>query len=215
MSIEIVRHIPWDELEAMVRKIPLKKPDADGQLIYPYKDARISLRTGHPAERNPTTFYLLREQLARHEALEQEFDKYGIDLLNLHGGVEFRDDQGQQWRIIPPVVEYVEEEVRFVSSRGDISYDAVNSIKVPIINDGAHREYRGLQQDRATTVIAIDNIPFEHPFYAYPNLWSDVQLVDAVSKTMAEKKLYRRKDSYALYRNFDVLGVGKPRGVGS
>jgi len=54
-----------------------------------------------------------------------------------------------------------------------------------------------------------------HPFYAHPNEWERIKIVEEVPKDKKDKKFYSRPDCYALYRNFGVLGCGAPEAQAS
>jgi hypothetical protein len=88
-------------------------------------------------------------------------------------------------------------------------------VNVACINDGLHRVDLAREIKKNVVVAHISGIPEKHPFYALPNGWDEVKVFDDTPKTMAEKKMYRCNDSYALYRDFDVLGCGKPRNTGT
>ncbi len=141
---------------------------------------------------------------------------YGIDSLGFDGAYEIRNDEKSEvWTLMPPVVEVAKSDVKFNPTEGEIAYDGIFQINVPVTNDGAHRMYHARELNSKINVILVSNASEEHPFYAHPNQWKLVKVVDKVPPTKQEKKLYRREDCYALYRNFDVLGCGKPRGTSS
>lgn len=213
--VEVVREISWSELEEMLRTVPMKAPDAQGNTIFPYQTAPIELRRVDAEELNPTTFYLIKSHLEFQKQLREALLAKGYDTLQLKGGLEIVNDAGEQWRIIPPVVEVMHERIVHRNERGDISYDDKKTdVTVHIINDGAHRVYLARSLGIKPNVVHVTGISAETPFYALPNGWDDVKLFDATPKTMEEKKFYRRKDSYALYRDFSVLSVGAPRNTG-
>ena len=213
--VEIVREIPWSELETMLRTVPLKASDAQGNQVFPYKSSPIELRCVSTGEISPTTFYLIKKHLEFQERLREELLTKGYDTLQLKGGLEIVNQTGEQWRIIPPVVEVMHERVVHLNHRGDISYDGKpTEVAVHIINDGAHRVFLARSLGIKPNVVHVTGISAETPFYALPNSWDDVKLFDATPKTMEEKKFYRRKENYALYRDFGVLGIGTPRNTG-
>lgn len=214
--VEILKVTPWSELEGMVRSVPLNKPDGNGQKIFPYTNAHISLRSVVPDELNPTTFYIIEKGLAFQRKLREDLLKLGYDTLKLDCLLEIRNDEGQIWGVMPPVVEVMRERVAHRNHKGDINYDAKEiDVTVQIINDGAHRIYFARELRTPVSVVHVSGIPEEHPFYALPNSWDMVKVFTDTPKTKAEKKFYRREDCYALYRDFSVLGCGKPRNTGT
>ncbi len=214
MTIKLVRKIPWSELEANVRSVPLNKPAADGSPILVYRDARISLRELDSQEVNPTSFYLLRSGLAMQEKLQRELaQEYGIDSLHLDGAVEIENEKGEIWTLTPPIIEVTPRNVQYQAKEGEISYSDVVPIQIAIINDGLHRVATARKQGRTFNGIFISGADPNFPFYAHPNGWDRITEMDAVPKTKPEKKFYSREDCYALYRNFGVLGCGAPRGT--
>lgn len=217
MNIQVVNRLSFEELEERVRSVPLLKAcNPDGSKIFVYQQADIRLRKVSTDELNPTTFYVVKKNLEFQRDLRVYLlAEHGVDTLALDGALELENrDTNEQWTLIPPVVEVSEEDVFFDNTRGDLRYDQSVRVKVPIINDGAHRAYLARKICQPLNVLSISNIPPEHPFYAYPNPWHMVNVVDAVPKSMADKKLYRRSNSYDLYRDFGVLGCGAPRKVG-
>jgi hypothetical protein len=214
--VEILREIPWSELEQMVRKVPLKMERPDKSKIFVYDKATIELRTVMPEELAASSFYLVQKSADFQRALHDELKKVGYDTLHLKGGLEIRNSQGEIWRLIPPVVEVMHEDVQHVNSRGDIDYSGKQAkVAVHIVNDGMHRVALARDLGSSVNVIHVSGIPEEFPYYALPNGWDQVRTFTDVPKTKAEKKFYRRNDCYALYRDFDVLGCGKPRNTGS
>ena len=209
---EIKKIIPYSGLEERLRQVPLMGRDEQGNQIYPYRSANISLREISVDEVNPTTFYLLQSGIEHQIRLNQELLKYGIDTLRLHSAVVFETEQGIR-TLLPPIVEVQEEHVKFENHHGDRTYPGTYRIKVPLINDGAHRLYLARMREVHPTVLYLSGIPSRYPFYAFPNHWDDVRVVDEVPRNKEEKKLYRREDSYALYRNLDSVfeGCSKPR----
>jgi len=213
MKIEVVRQIPFEELEEMVRGVPLKEPDEQGHQIFPYRDATIEIRRVDPDEINPATFYFLKNNVQFQKDLRLALIVADIDILELNGGIEYKIDEGDVWRMIPPIVELTEEPVLFGNDRGDKVYNEFITVKIPIIVDGANRCALARAVDSRINVLFIKGVPYEHPFYALPNEWGRIQIHDE-TPPYEKKKFYRRKDVYALYRDFEVLEVGAPRSPG-
>lgn len=224
MQVEILNRIPMEELLAKVRQVPLLNPAEDGSQIFPYRNAHIELRRMNIMEVNPTTFYLIRKNFDFQKALRDAMkSQHGIDTLFLNEGLEIRvDGKDEAWTIMPPVVEVGTRSVRFHPQDGEIAYDGpdhVFKIQVNLLNDGAHRVSLAVCPEASGFFNAIYIVGADpnHPFYAHPNEWSRVRAVDSTPSTLEEKKLYSRPkdDCYVLYRDFGVLGCGKPRGLGS
>lgn len=214
--VEIVREIPWGELEQMVRKVPLKTKKPDGSPIYVYEKANIELRTVLPDELAASSFYLVEKNLEFQRALRAAMSEKGYDTLRLDRGLVIKNALNEVWTLMPPVVEVMHEDITHRNRRGDIDYTGKpTKATVHIVNDGMHRVWFAREIGKPITVVHISGIPEEHPYYALPNSWDDVRIFTDVPKTKTEKKFYRRNDCYALYRDFDVLGCGKPRNTGS
>ncbi len=214
MKIEIVRIIPFSELEQKLRDVPLMKRAEDGSEIKIYKDADISLKRFHSDQVNPTSFYLLRENLEFQRDFNQYmFDKFYIDVLNLDCGFEIMNEEGKIWGLLPPIIEITPRRVRYIAKPGEISYNQDVEIQIPIINDGIHRIALAREKGAKFTSLLVSGAIKDYPFYAHPNSWDQVRVVDKLPATKEEKKLYSREDCYGLYRNFDILGCGKPRGT--
>ncbi len=217
MRIDVRRTIPWSELESMIRSVPLKQRAPDGSPIQVYRDARVTLRAFHHEDVNPTTFYLLQSGLELQRVLHEHLrDNYGIDTLALQGAVELLDVDAQKvWTLTPPIIEVTPREIRYVAQEAEITYEDSQRILVPIIMDGAHRVALARSLGRTFSAVHISGADPAYPFYAHPNGWDRVAVVDTVPKTKPEKKWYRMEDCYAVYRDFDVIGCGAPRGVGA
>lgn len=218
MNINVVRRIPFGELEKKLRQVPLlHTKDANGAPLFVYSDAKITFRTVFPDELNPTTYYLLKKNLAFQRDLRAHLiDTEAIDPFALSEAVELENtDTREVWTLTPPIIEVSEERVSFHGKEGDICYEDQFRVKLLVINDGAHRAYLARELNVPVTIVHIHGVDSRYPFYALPNGWERVRVVSEVPKTMAEKKAYRRTDSYELYRNFGVLGLGAPRRTGS
>ena len=216
MKFEILKEIEFSELEGLVRKVPLMKQNDGDEDILVYRDANISFRELNVEEVNPTTFYIVRDNLDFQRGLRAELmHQYGIDPLHLTKAYEIRNEAGEVWTLMPPVIEVAHRNVNYVPGAQELEYTDTFGIKIPIINDGAHRVYLAKEEGETFTGVYISGIPEEHPFYAHPNEWSRVKVVDSVPKTKEEKKLYSRDNCYQLYRDFGILGCGEPRGIGN
>ncbi len=215
MKVAIRRHIPLEKLIEEIRRVPLKNSREDGTKVFPYEKAKINLREMYAEELNPGSKYLLQPafefQINLRNSLIQD---HGIDSLKLSGGYEVENEKEELWLLIPPIIEVSEETVKYIDTRGDIEYNNPIKTKLNIIVDGLHRSYVGKIIQSSLSVIHIFGVPDEYPFYALANQWNEIKIMQDTPQKMEEKKNYRRKDSYALYRDFDILGCGKQRGTG-
>ncbi len=212
MNIEVIRRIPFEELEDKLRKVPLMKKDDQGREILIYETANIQLRRFNAEEVNPTSFYLLRKNLTFQEELREHLLKtYEIDSLNMTEALELKNGN-EIWTLTPPIIESTKRTVQYQAQPEEIAHLGTYKISIPIINDGLHRVYLALiQNNGAFTGIHISGALEEFPFYAHPNQWNQVNVLEELPKRKEEKKLYSRDDCYALYRNFGILGCGAPR----
>ncbi len=216
MKLEIIERVPWQELEQKVRQVPLLKArKSDGGQIFVYEKADISLISVSPEEVNPTSFYAVIDGLQKQRDLRNHLlDRHGIDTLELTELLRLRTEDGQEFGLMPPVVEVQRRRVRYVPAEGELSHEGTFEINIPLINDGLHRFMIARELGSRVNVIYVVGADPEFPFYAHPNSWNDVKVVDSVPKTAAEKKAYLRVDSNLLYRDFGVFGCGAPRGTG-
>jgi hypothetical protein len=216
MKVKIIKQIPFQELEELIRGVPLMGRSSDGSEIKVYEKANITLKTIKSDEVNPTTFYLLKENIEFQRGLRNFLIRgYGIDTLHLDCALELLNDKEEVWTLAPPVIEVTPRLVKYQPSADEIDYSTSVKIHIPIINDGAHRVALARELNSDFTCVFISKALEEFPFYSHPNNWDQVRIVDTVPKTKAEKKFYSREDCYALYRNFGILGIGKPRGLGN
>ncbi|MFP4567623.1 MAG: hypothetical protein ACLFN8_01635 [Candidatus Woesearchaeota archaeon] len=215
MRLEPINKIPFSELEQKIRKVPLMQKDENDKDIFVYENANISFRELSPFEVNPTTFYLIEKNLKfQHELREHLMKNFGIDSLHLDAAYELKNENDEIWTITPPIIEITPRTVKYITHKSEIKYDDEVRIQIPIINDGAHRVYTALEQNETFTGVFISNPNKHFPFYAHPNSWTDVNVVQDTPATKEEKKFYSKENCYALYRNFGILGCGAPRGTG-
>ncbi|MFH1802728.1 MAG: hypothetical protein ABH864_04770 [archaeon] len=216
MRVKIVKRIPFEDLRKMIAEVPLMKPAADGSQIHPYRNAKIGLRQFSADHVNPPTFYLIRRNLEIQRALRSHLmADHGIDPLRLSGALEIRNENGEIWTLTPPIVEFTPRHVFYVPQPGELDHGQRRTrIYVPLICDGAHRVGVAREAGGDFIGVSIEGADDAYPYYAHPNGWGDVKIVDEVPGTMDEKKMYLLADSYALYRDFSRIGCGKPRHVG-
>jgi hypothetical protein len=183
---------PWSQLEEEVRRVPLLHP-RDGEVIYPYADAEISLQEVAYSEVRPSTLYVLRNNLAIQTAITASIRKDDYHPLELEYGLVLGDKDGGLTGLIPPIVEETDEEGMYVL-------------------DGSHRTNIGRWAGRTTfNAIHITGIREDCPAYAFPNDWDEVVVRETLPEDIAKRKHYRGTDYYNLYRNFGPLNGSKPR----
>lgn len=183
-----------DELLAALRRTRLR----DGEPLY--AGARLELVTVSPDDLAPAQRYVLREDLEKVRALRAALLPHGVDMFALDGGVRVRlAEHPDEWiPVIPPVVEdSLEPDGR----------------RVQIVADGMHRVYAARAAGLPIAVVAVRDVPPEHPYYAYalPGGWGDVAELDELVDGF-QKKAYRRPDNYkSLFRDYNGVFAGVQR----
>ena len=223
MKVTILKRISFEELEQLLRQVPLKGRDSSGNQIFPYATARISSKSFYADEVNPSTFYLLKSGLERQRELRSSLmDQYGIDTLCLDGALHFRVEgedileHEREKMLIPPIIEFTPRFIVYQPQSGEIDYsEIVVKAYIPLINDGAHRAFLAKELGIPFNVAFISQSSEEYSFYAHANSWGNVRVVDEVPAGKEDKKLYRLPDCYAVYRDFGILGCGDPRKAGA
>jgi len=189
---------PWVELKRQVRDTPLLYP-RNGQKVYPYAKAGISLKPVSFAEVRPTSLYVLRKNLATQTAIATALAKEGYDPLELRAGLTIHDSE-TRWStaLVPPIVEQTDADGMYVL-------------------DGAHRTSLGRWKGKSEFLaIVISGIREDCPSYALPNEWDGadgIRLVETVPENPADKKHYREQPE-SFYRDFSRLGSSGLRGSG-
>jgi hypothetical protein len=193
--------IPEEELLRRLKKTRLQ---GFGQpFIYESSElnivAAVEPRTLAPAQR-----FVLTSGVEAIRRLAEDFERHGIDIFGLRGGILFRTDDAEDEQdaipFIPPVIEEsVEPDGRTVW----------------LINDGIHRVYAAMKLGRKLNIVLAQNVPLEYPYYAYalPNGWADVTELAELPDGF-QKKTYRDPKGYkALFRDFNEIlpGVQKQR----
>ena len=194
MKIEILNRITFAELEKMLRRVPLMAIAEDGSQIYIYKDARITLKNLSAEEVNPPTFYIIKRNLQlQRDVRESLLNQYNIDLFNLNGALEIKNEQKEIWTLTPPIIEVVSRIVSYVPQGGEIDHRSKQiKILIPTLADGSHRGALARRLGLPFNAVYISEIDEKHPtYYAHPNSWDKVQEVEDTPKTMSDKKLYR------------------------
>lgn len=177
---------PWETLEGQIRQTTLLEP-RDGEMIYPYEDAEISLIEIDYADVWPTTKYVLRENLATQASLLCELANHGYkSQLDLEGSLHLITQYGDRHSLTPPIVETTPEDCTYIL-------------------DGAHRTTIGRWLGRTSFMgIHIVGIRPDCPSYARPNPWEDIKIYDTLPEDKYLRKLYRQ-DARKLYRDFGPI----------
>jgi hypothetical protein len=173
----------------------------DGAELYANAELELS-RATDPDELAPAQRYVLTPTVAKVLELRDSLLSDGIDIFALDGGVwvSTSDDPDERIPVIPPVV----EESREPDGR-----------TVLVIADGIHRVYAARAVGVPISVVAVRDVPAEHPYYAYAleRGWDDVQPLEELPDGF-QKKEYRRPDNYkSLFRDYNAIfpGVQKQR----
>jgi hypothetical protein len=180
----VVSQTSWADLKELIRRTPLLH-ERGGQIIYPYKDAEISLKAVLYKEVRPTSLYVIRGNL---KLLTQLMHDIGpeYDPLQLSGSLLVQDAAGNQVGLIPPIVEQTAEAGQYIV-------------------DGMHRAYLGREQGRTSFIaIHISHIRPDCPCAALPNNWEDMISYDDVPQDPQLKRRYRPKP-LSLRRDFSSL----------
>jgi hypothetical protein len=173
----------------------------------PYENARLTLKKMRYPDISPAQRYVLTENLLRTRHLEWELEKLGHDLFDINGYLTLRTDLSDEpVDLLPPIVERTPED---------------DGTHHNVINDGMHRLFNGRLEWKLPTVLHVEDVPKEYPYYAYPIPgpfpWDNVVVLDGNSVPPGFiKKWHRIRDNKLLYRDFNSAfrNVGGPRGGG-
>ncbi len=211
MNIQITKRISFNELEGLLRNVPLMRKDFNIPEIKVYKNSHITLKKFKAHEVNPPTFYLLNKNLQFQRDLRYHFlSKYNIDTLNLDEALEIINEKSETWLLTPPIIELTPRIIKYIPQKDEIMHDEEIKVYIPLICDGAHRVELAKELDIEFTSVFISGVDENFPYYAHPNSWNKVKIVNEVPH-LSKKKLYRLQDSYPLYRDFSIIGCGGPR----
>ena len=189
----VTQEIAWSELEARIRQVPLLEP-RDGERVYPYATATITLQEVRYDQVQPTSLYALRSHLAFQTQFAADLAATGHDPLGLTGGLKIAAADGTETTLIPPIVEVTPEDGAYIL-------------------DGLHRTYVGLKAGKAVfTAIHITDIDHRYPAAAFPNMWSEVVEYDDVPTDPLQKRHYR-PNPLTLRRDFSSINGSRPRTV--
>lgn len=90
----VVAEIPWQTLEDRIRHTPLLMP-RDGQQVFPYLDAEITLAEIAYDDVRPTSLYILHDNIALQTELADDLAP-DHDPLALQGGLKLVGDDGRE-----------------------------------------------------------------------------------------------------------------------
>ncbi len=197
-NFEVVGHTPWDELEGMLREVPLLgQPDTR-----PYADATISIGRFRLSELASTTKYVEEGLLATQGLIRASLLPQGYDQLDLREGGIFIDGGKGPKHIIPPIVERYEAD-------GQTKYILDGSHRAELARRGG--EELGEEDPELTVIYVRDGITA--PPYAFTNPWEDVKVVKERPEDKSAWKNYRDfENRYALYRDYSAIVDSAPRG---
>jgi len=206
--IEIQKEFGFSELEERLREVKLKGFSE----IRIYRDAKISVqKLDSKAVEDlyiPQPTVYRKGFLDRIEAMQKLFNRSGIDVFCLNGGVDYVafDENGQatQWTLIPPVAEvnlfnFVNGTIDYSNLLGEdlkkvmqekghelnpelkqLNYPGFDGAKsLPLVCDGSHRIHSAYEREITQNVLMIE-VPksSEFPYYAAPRPYSLVHVED-------------------------------------
>lgn len=193
--MKFIRFISEQELLNHLKQTPLV---GYGQPLI-YQTAHLSLQENiHPHELIPAQRYVLESDFQRIEQLYQNFLRQEIDIFSLRGGLWFSVEE-ESIPLTPPIIEESWEP---------------DGKKIWLISDGMHRVYTAQKLGKQLTIILVQNVPREYPYYAYPleKGWNEVVELKELVEGF-QKKSYREAQYKNLFRNYNAVfpGVQKTR----
>jgi hypothetical protein len=198
--MRILKYETFDEPELLAR---LKRTRLRGHgqpEIYAAAELEL-VRQADPESLVPAQRYVLLPDLNSILSLYEQFERLGIDIFDLRGGLLFwRDQEEGPIPLIPPMIEESAEP---------------DGRRVLLINDGIHRVYCARKLGKRINVVVARGVPPEYPYYAYalPDGWAGVTELAELPDGF-QKKEYRDPLNYkALFRDFNAVlpGVQKQR----
>jgi len=215
-SLEIVRFHPWDELEALVRQVPLLYD----RKIRPYEHANLAASLLEIENLAPLSNYVMKDRLEEVEELHHAFMvTFCFSLWDLPGLVRFRYNNKCEQVLAPPVVEIHEKQI----ARKDTKRFARGQLDHVLI-DGLHRAEgavkNSLHQLRAVVISAVDLPPMaisrdwaRTPVYEYPPRDEDKRKYRYESLSEFNKEPFahllgatERTYKDCLYRDLSAIG---------
>ena len=166
----------------------------------PYEFAEIGIYAENPKYSLPCQRYVLLKQLKTIRQIKEALTKCNIDLLEV-GYVTLTTSEGT-FDFLPPILQKWTH----------------HPLKLPnqfpfVINDGLHRCFIAKLEYQKLTCVFISNP--SSPYYAYPNSWEDIKIIEPGEKMPAFKKWHIQTDYKKLYVDFNSgfdNHVGAPRG---
>jgi len=188
---KVIAETPWNKLQSQIRAVSLLEP-RQGEIIYPYATAQITLYDIPYDAIRPTSLYVLTGNLALQEELATDLASQGYDPLALRGSLTVQKDDEEPVGLIPPIIEYTHEAGRYLL-------------------DGLHRSYLGWQAGRPTLRgIHIVGIREDCPASVFPNAWEDIVQYETVPADPQLKRRYH-PNPLSLRRDFSHLNGSHPR----
>lgn len=187
-DLEIKEIFGLDDLEKVLRGVTL----LGDKEMKPYADADINFRNFKINCLRPSAFYVLKSQIDLHRGLSKSFcRKYGIDLYNLNGLIQYQLN-GRSFFIAPPIVE-----TYFESSEGK---------NVSLIVDGLNRIWTAKRVRGDIGCIEITKVPNQFPLVPMPLYWDDVKVEEEVPQVKRKYRFPEASDKYFFYRDLSILG---------
>jgi len=231
MEIKITKKFGLGELVNRLQKVKLKGfPE-----VKIYGQAKISIVKFSPDQVKKQIFITQpsvyrADFLDRLEKLSQIFQKEGIDIFRLEGGVDYEatDLEGltTKWTLISPVVEvtpfHFDNGLNYsriigpeVLNKGYQlnpqlqelkfpEYQRIKSDQVLIVCDGSHRLHLALEKNLDQHLVIINSPQPGFPYYAAPQPYSTVHVESVRPEGGMNDKTYilKEPDHKSLYRDF-------------
>lgn len=188
-DIEINRTFDFTELETRLRRVQLKdKVISD---FFPYLHAKISLQEVSVDSLRPSALYVLKDNLDRVQAVNDQLANKGIDVYGFNQSTALVDyNYGGRGGIIlgPPIVEVSDEDSGAL-----------------VVADGLHRVTRAKMDGRKRIVVLkIENAAM--PLPVFPIEWYEVKVEASVP---SEKRRYRFDKTYDQIKEWKVRNYPK------
>lgn len=188
-DIEINRTFDFTELETRLRRVQLKdKVISD---FFPYLHAKISLQEVSVDSLRPSALYVLKDNLDRVQAVNDQLANKGIDVYGFNQSTALVDyNYGGRGGIIlgPPIVEVSDEDSGAL-----------------VVADGLHRVTRAKMDGRKRIVVLkIENAAM--PLPVFPIEWYEVKVEASVP---SEKRRYRFDKSYDQIKKWKAKNYSK------
>ena len=187
--MEILSFTPPKQIIERVRNVTM----LNDKLVFPYKDADISIEDVNLDEILPTQLYVLQQNLEVQKSIRESLLENNCDTLQLFGGIVLQNC-GITTGMLPPVVEDDGEHR-------------------PCLIDGTHRAYLAKQLGmRSMVIVHISGVPIEMPMIPLPNRWDEIVEYEIIPTDKNLKKRYRDLpgEKYNYYRDFsNITGIAK------